>query len=67
MILVRMILFMIIGLLAIGCLSYVFANVYSIWTNLMKKSKKIVEETKASETNVSGDSEDAERKSTSAE
>ena len=64
MILVRMILFMIIGLLAIGCLSYVFANVYSIWTNLMKKSKKIVEETKALETK---DAEDAERKSTSAE
>ena len=64
MILVRMILFMIIGLLAIGCLSYVFANVYSIWTNLMKKSKKIVEETKALETK---DAEDAERKSTSEE
>lgn len=64
MILVRMILFMIIGLLAIGCLSYVFANVYSIWTNLMKKSKKIVEDTKALETK---DTEDAERKSTSAE
>lgn len=64
MILVRMILFMIIGLLAIGCLSYVFANVYSIWTNLMKKSKKIVEETKALETK---DAENAERKSTSAE